>query len=131
MGSEWLDSESGVNTIVVHESRGTTSHQDTRELVKILVNQGADLILYAGGDGTTRDLIQTLEENESATTPIVGIPCGVKMYSGCFASSPKAAAEVVEAWMGGDLLIASTEVLDPTRKLTEMGFGPFACMQKQ
>ena len=33
------------------------------------------------------------------------------MYSGCF-GSPKAAAEVVEAWMGGDLLVASTEVLD-------------------
>ncbi|MAM82771.1 MAG: ATP-NAD kinase [Euryarchaeota archaeon] len=112
MGSEWLDSESDINTIVVHESSGTTSHEDTRELVKILVNQGVDLILYAGGDGTTRDLIQTLEENESSTIPIVGIPCGVKMYSGCFASSPKAASEVVEAWMGGDLLVASTEVLD-------------------
>ena len=81
MGSEWLDSESDINTIVVHESSGTTSHEDTRELVKILVNQGVDLILYAGGDGTTRDLIQTLEENESSTIPIVGIPCGVKMLS--------------------------------------------------
>ena len=116
MGSEWLDSESDISTIVVHESEGPTSSDDTRELVSILVSKGADLIVYAGGDGTTRDLVQTLEKNESATTPIVGIPCGVKMYSGCFASSPKAAAEVVEAWMGGDLLVASTEVLDLDEK---------------
>ena len=34
------------------------------------------------------------------------------MYSGCFARLPQSAAEVVEAWMGGDLLVASTEVLD-------------------
>jgi predicted polyphosphate/ATP-dependent NAD kinase len=34
------------------------------------------------------------------------------MHSGCFASSPKAAAEVLSAWLNGDLLISSTEVLD-------------------
>ena len=34
------------------------------------------------------------------------------MHSGCFASSPKAGAEVLGSWLEGDLLISSTEVLD-------------------
>ncbi len=34
------------------------------------------------------------------------------MHSGCFAASPKAAAEVLSAWLTGELLVASTEVLD-------------------
>jgi predicted polyphosphate/ATP-dependent NAD kinase len=34
------------------------------------------------------------------------------MHSGCFAASPKAAAEVLSAWLNDDLLLASTEVLD-------------------
>ena len=62
MGSEWLDPESSVSRIVVHESEGATSSDDTIELASILVSKGADLILYAGGDGTTRDLVQTLEK---------------------------------------------------------------------
>ena len=45
-------------------------------------------------------------------TPIIGVPTGVKMHSGCFAASPKAAAEVLSAWLNDDLLLASTEVLD-------------------
>ena len=43
------------------------------------------------------------------------------MHSGCFASSPKAAAEVLTSWIGGDLLIASTEVLDLDEELYRQG----------
>ena len=34
------------------------------------------------------------------------------MHSGCFASSPKAGAEVLLSWINEELLISSTEVLD-------------------
>ena len=34
------------------------------------------------------------------------------MHSGCFATSPKAAAEVLSSWIRGDLLVSNTEVLD-------------------
>ena len=45
----------------------------------------------------------------------------MKMHSGCFASSPKAAAEVLSAWIHGDLLVSSTEVLDLDEDLYREG----------
>jgi predicted polyphosphate/ATP-dependent NAD kinase len=44
--------------------------------------------------------------------PLIGVPSGVKMHSGCFAATPRAAAEVLHAWLRGDLLVANTEVMD-------------------
>lgn len=43
------------------------------------------------------------------------------MHSGCFAASPKAAAEALSSWLIGDLLLASTEVLDLDEDLYRQG----------
>ncbi len=113
MGSEWIPENFQTGNVnLVHESKGPTNPSDTSELVSILIDSEVDLILYAGGDGTTRDIISALESSDSSMIPVIGIPCGVKMHSGCFASSPKAGAEVLASWLEGDLLISSTEVLD-------------------
>ncbi len=45
----------------------------------------------------------------------------VYSHSGCFASSPKAAAEVLSAWIHGDLLVSNTEVLDLDEELYREG----------
>jgi len=121
MGTDWLDPGLDLDVSIVHETDDATSNQDTIDLVSKLVTEDADLILYAGGDGTTRDIVKAMADNSSGNLPVVGIPCGVKMYSGCFASSPKAAAEVVNSWLNGDLLIASTEVLDLDEELYRDG----------
>src|SRR5437899_1852027 len=44
--------------------------------------------------------------------PIVGIPAGVKMHSGLFAVSPQAAAEILVAFLRGELRIGVAEILD-------------------
>jgi predicted polyphosphate/ATP-dependent NAD kinase len=113
MGSEWIpDGISIGNFNLIHESSVITNPSDTFELVSLLIDSNVDLILYAGGDGTTRDIVSTLESHNKSIIPVIGIPCGVKMHSGCFASSPKAGAEVLSSWMNGELLLSSTEVLD-------------------
>jgi len=95
-----------------HSSSGSTSADDTAAAVGALLKECIDLLVYAGGDGTTRDIVAALDSAGSPDTPVIGVPAGVKMHSGCFAASPKAAAEVLSAWLDGDLLLASTEVLD-------------------
>ena len=45
-------------------------------------------------------------------TPLIGVPGGVKMHSGCFATTPNAAAEVLLSFLQGDLLSSITEVMD-------------------
>ncbi len=79
-----------------------------------LVDAGVEAILYAGGDGTTRDIVNALAAagSEAQTIALIGVPGGVKMHSGCFATTPKAAAEVALAFALGDLRTAITEVMD-------------------
>ncbi|MBL6883004.1 MAG: NAD(+)/NADH kinase [Candidatus Thalassarchaeum sp.] len=113
MGTDWVPKNIQIGDfITIHQSSDITTVSDTSELVTSLIESNIDLLVYAGGDGTTRDIISVLESLGKSEIPIIGIPCGVKMHSGCFASSPKAGAEVLSAWLNGDLLVSSTEVLD-------------------
>ncbi|MAH98904.1 MAG: hypothetical protein CMA12_06125 [Euryarchaeota archaeon] len=122
MGSDWIPEDLEIGeAVVVHESEGDTSASDTQDAILNMIEKGIDLLLYSGGDGTTRDVVAALGQAGSPELPIIGIPSGVKMHSGCFASSPKAAAEVLSAWIQGDLLVSSTEVLDLDEELYREG----------
>lgn len=105
MGGDWISFDHQT----VFETPSETSGATTMEAVRALCEAGIDLLLYAGGDGTTRDIVEALPDPD---LPLIGVPGGVKMHSGCFAASPKAAAEVLRAWLAGDLTLARTEVMD-------------------
>jgi predicted polyphosphate/ATP-dependent NAD kinase len=76
------------------EARPTdTTADDTREVVRRFVEEGVDLILFVGGDGTAVDVAETLAELD-ADLPILGVPAGVKVYSAVFAVTPEAAGRV-------------------------------------
>jgi len=122
MGTDWIPDELDIGAISeAHQSPGKTSASDTADAVEILLESGIDLLVYSGGDGTTRDIVSALSSSETPEMPVIGVPSGVKMHSGCFASSPKAAAEVLSAWIHGDLLVSSTEVLDLDEELYRKG----------
>ena len=122
MGTDWIPDEMDDAVIVeAHQSTGTTSASDTQDAVGDLIGSGIELLVYSGGDGTTRDIVSALSKQASSDTPVIGVPSGVKMHSGCFASSPKGAAEVLSSWINGDLLVSSTEVLDLDEDLYREG----------
>ena len=106
MGGDWL-------TNLEYHSIGKTPHpttaQNTSELVQQLATNEVEVILYAGGDGTTRDIVNALGDKK---IPLIGVPGGVKMHSGCFATTPNAAAEVLFSFAIGDLMASITEVMD-------------------
>ena len=106
MGSSWLGEN---NFTSIGQSPEKTTAEDTSKLITGLLENNVDIILYAGGDGTTRDIVNALNGNK---TPLIGVPGGVKMHSGCFATTPKAAAEVLLSFLQGDLLSSITEVMD-------------------
>jgi len=112
MGSTWAPS--GARFESIGSTPEATSAVNTATLVHDLVEANVDAILYAGGDGTTRDIVEALGRlgEEAAMTPLIGVPGGVKMHSGCFATTPAAAAEVLLAFAQGDLRTALTEVMD-------------------
>ena len=105
MGGDWISNDYQV----VGKSPTTSSAVDTTNLVEQLTGLKVDVILYAGGDGTTRDIVNALGEEK---IPLIGVPGGVKMHSGCFATTPIAAAEVLFSYVIGDLMSSITEVMD-------------------
>jgi len=66
----------------------TGTARDTKTAVAAMGD--VDLIVFTGGDGTARDVAGTAEG-----TPILGIPAGVKMHSGVFAVTPRAAGALI------------------------------------
>ncbi|WP_339104070.1 ATP-NAD kinase family protein [Haloterrigena salinisoli] len=56
-------------------------------------DDGVDLVLFVGGDGTAVDVAEVLEESEGET-PMLGVPAGVKIYSSVFAVTPADAGRI-------------------------------------
>jgi NAD+ kinase len=91
---EQAASEAGFDPTVVGRPEGKeTSATDTRDAVQEFLDHNVALLLFVGGDGTAVDVAETLDTADS-TTPILGVPAGVKVYSAVFAVSPEAAAHV-------------------------------------
>ena len=86
---------------VVGQPANPTSAADTRSAGKGIGD--VDLMLFVGGDGTARDLLDVLTPGQL----VLGIPAGVKMQSGVFALTPEAAAEVVLRLLDGRLVASS------------------------
>lgn len=86
-----------------------TTAEDTQALSAWLQNQPMDLILFAGGDGTARDICATA--NESAV--FLGIPAGVKIHSPVYARSAAAAGRLAALYLQGQVTtVVEEEVLD-------------------
>lgn len=84
-----------------------TSKEDTIRISKEMLERGVDLLVIVGGDGTARDVYDAVD----GECPVVAVPSGVKVYSAVFATSPRAAAEMVEAFLDG-APVTEEEVLD-------------------
>lgn len=99
----------GFNVKVVHYTGAVTTPDDTEKAAKVLKNAGVDLVLFAGGDGTARNICHAIED----TIPVLGIPAGCKIHSGVYAITPKAAGRVVEMLVKGELVtLADADVMD-------------------
>ncbi|MCC5887127.1 MAG: ATP-NAD kinase family protein [Gammaproteobacteria bacterium] len=100
----------GFEPVVLGAARAAVSDSwDTRAAVKALAETGVDLLLFAGGDGTARDVCSALP----GPLPVLGIPAGVKMHSGVYAVTPEAAANVVCQLQDGALVgLVTGEVRD-------------------
>lgn len=108
MGANLLPS--GWHATVVHQPRQPTTADDTRQTVREFVAAGVDLVLFGGGDGTARDIAEVL----AGRIPMLGVPCGVKMHSGVFATGPRSAAQVAARFLMSPGRKRPVDVLDAT-----------------
>jgi len=108
MGAEALKAAGFGNIETVHEPAEPPSAADTKAAVRRFLDSGVDLILFCGGDGTARDICSVAGQD----VPILGIPAGVKMYSGVFGVSATRTADVVLGFLEGRLDTSPADVLD-------------------
>ena len=91
-----------------------TSAEDTKAAVKLLVRASVDLIVFVGGDGTARDVFDAMQGCKEVS--VLGVPSGVKMYSGIFAINPADAVDVVVAFAEKRAEVTELEVMDSDEK---------------
>jgi predicted polyphosphate/ATP-dependent NAD kinase len=84
-----------------------TNAEDTIRICKHMVEEGAELIVFVGGDGTARDIYDAI----GLDYPVVAVPSGVKIFSGVFAVSAAAAAKLIDMFIEGGSFVEE-EVLD-------------------
>ena len=93
---------------IVYTTPSEPAADDTRGAVRRFLMRDVELIFFCGGDGTARDICSVA----GLKVPILGIPSGVKMYSGVFGTNPARTAEIVIAFLQGELTTAQADVLD-------------------
>lgn len=86
-----------------------SSAHETRDIALQMMERDLALLLFVGGDGTARDVLDAVGE----TLPVLGIPAGVKLQSACFGVSPRAAGRLAASFLSGHRRVTEArEVLD-------------------
>ena len=86
-------------TVIGASVSGHTTAEDTKAAARSMLALGVDLLLFAGGDGTARDLYQAVGEN----VVVLGIPTGVKVHSAAYAVGPTVAGDLARAFLSGKI----------------------------
>lgn len=97
--------------------KGETTAEDTMNAAKEMLRLDVDLLLFAGGDGTARDIYTAIGEGML----VLGIPAGVKVHSAVFAVSPRSAGDLAVLYFRGRCGMREAEVMDVDEEALRQG----------
>ncbi len=111
--------EAGLDcTVLGRIEQGHTTPEDTIRAARMLRDAKLDLILFAGGDGTARDIMDAV----GTTIPVLGIPTGCKIHSGVYAVNPRTAGMLMGQYALGKVReTREAEVMDIDEDLFRQG----------
>jgi len=107
MGAE-IVKDLAINFKIIGEIGKETTAEDTKRIAKQMLEENIDLLIFCGGDGTARDIFDSI----GLEKPVVALPAGVKMFSSVFAINPRAAAEIVDKFIKETIDTQEKEILD-------------------
>jgi predicted polyphosphate/ATP-dependent NAD kinase len=108
MGENVLEDLNFPTYFIVYRPEKKTSSLDTKKACEIFLEEDVDMILFCGGDGTARDIYEVIG-NE---IPIIGIPAGVKMFSGIFSINSQCISELIVKFLDDHIEIREAEIMD-------------------
>jgi len=114
----------GFKVEVLYQAKNEHTQSDDSQLTaQALLAHGVDIILFAGGDGTARDIANVVaNEDDYQKVPVLGIPAGCKIHSGVYAITPKAAGRIIELMVTKELVTLTTgDVMDIDESLFRQG----------
>ncbi len=92
----------------IYSNDGKSTAIDTIKCAELFVEKNIDLLVFAGGDGTARDIYNAVSENME----VLGIPAGVKVQSAVFAKNPMKASNLINKFLNGKTFLKKCEVMD-------------------
>ena len=100
----------GFQTKIVYKPKKTiTDSNDTKLAAKKIKEEEVELLLFVGGDGTARDVYESVGNSQL----VLGIPAGVKIHSPVYANTPEKAGELaLLCVMGKNIAVREEEVVD-------------------
>lgn len=109
MGEQCLRDAGFLPQVLGQPGDAHSTADDTVTAARTLRDAGIDLLLFAGGDGTARDIVRAV----ATSVPALGIPAGVKIHSGVYAVHAKGAADIILQMIRGELVsVTEGEVRD-------------------
>ncbi len=106
MGEDYVKGTGFKYEIVGHVGE-KTSAEDTKRIAKEMMEEKIDLLIFVGGDGTARDIADSID----LRIPVLAVPSGVKMFSSVFTLSPHAAANIIDSF-NKETPLTEREVMD-------------------
>lgn len=102
-------SELGFKYELIGDKKDKVGPKDTELAASQMLDMNIDLLLFAGGDGTARNIYNAIGDK----LPVIGIPAGVKIHSAVYANHPRSAGEIALKYLKGEsVIIKEAEVMD-------------------
>ena len=114
MGQHTVENLGFEQELVTVDNKSDYTADDTIWAAREMKRRNVDMIAFAGGDGTARDMYTAI----GSTSLVLGIPTGVKIHSGVFATHPLVAARILsDIIMGKVTSSREAEVMDIDEEL--------------
>ncbi len=120
MGEKVLRGEGFGNIDIIYTPAEPSTGLDTRKFVEISKGK-IDLLVFAGGDGTSRDIFESKPD-----VPVIGIPAGMKMYGSIYAENPEDAAIRATAFLTDQMCTTGDAVVEDSNEEIMLKTGQFS-----